>query len=71
MNTDSGLSPQIPDFKFLENFELDKTNLWPALSESRSIKTEKEILLLDESARITQEAHKQVMKRAEPGMKEY
>lgn len=46
VNSDSGLSPEKPDFPFMTKLNLNLTDLFPVITESRVIKNESEIELL-------------------------
>ena len=71
-NTDSGLQAKAADFKGMAtNFKCDRTVLHPVLVECRVHKTEAELALLRAVNLVSSEAHKEVMRRARPGMSEF
>jgi len=46
VNSDSGLTTQIPEFKYLDGLKVDKDHMHDILAESRVIKNDEEILAL-------------------------
>ena len=70
VNSDSGLTTQIPEFKFLDGLKVDKVHMHDILAESRVIKNDEEILALKWAAQITTECHVNVMQNIKVGMRE-
>lgn len=70
-NTDSGAFHSGASFEGMDKFELDKTTLFPALSECRVTKTEEELKVMRYVIKISSEAHNIVMQNARVGMHEY
>lgn len=71
LNTDSGKMSREAVFEGIGNFEVDNSLLHPLIAECRVIKTPEEIRILKYANQISSAAHKEVMKRIRPGMKEY
>ncbi|XP_065178030.1 xaa-Pro dipeptidase-like isoform X2 [Sycon ciliatum] len=70
-NTDSGSTCRAAAFDGIGDFKTDYTMLHPVISECRVIKTNQELEILRYCNRISSEAHKTVMSKIRPGMKEY
>ena len=70
VNSDSGLTTQIPDQKYLEGAKVDKETMHDILSESRTVKNDEEILAMRWASQITAESHVNVMKNGKPGQRE-
>uniref|UniRef100_A0AAG5DET8 Xaa-Pro dipeptidase n=1 Tax=Anopheles atroparvus TaxID=41427 RepID=A0AAG5DET8_ANOAO len=70
-NTDSGNVAKPAYFKGIEKFAVDTDSLFPVIAECRVIKSPAEIEVLRYVARVSSEAHKEVMKAMRPGMHEY
>eukprot|EP00112_Aurelia_sp_Birch-Aquarium-sp1_P008875 Seg199.10 transcript_id=Seg199.10/GoldUCD/mRNA.D3Y31 product="Xaa-Pro dipeptidase" protein_id=Seg199.10/GoldUCD/D3Y31 len=70
-NTDSGLTTKEAAFDGISNFVVDNKILFPEITECRVIKTPEELRVLRYTNKISSEAHKEVMRRIKPGMKEY
>lgn len=70
VNSDSGLTTQIPEFKFLDGLNVDKVHMHDILAESRVIKNDEEILALKWASQITTECHVNVMRNIKAGMRE-
>ena len=70
VNSDSGLTTDIPEHKYLDGLKVDKDYMHDILAESRVIKNEEEILALKWASQITTESHVNVMKHTKPGMRE-
>ena len=70
VNSDSGLTTQIPEHKYLDGLQIDKDHMHDILAESRVIKNDEEILALKWASQITTEAHVNVLKNIKPGMRE-
>jgi len=71
LNSDSGLMTKEAAFDGISNFKVNNTLLHPEITECRVIKTPEELRVLRYVNRVSSEAHKEVMKRIRPGMKEY
>lgn len=71
VNTDSGNVCKEASFEGISQFQVNNTILHPEIVECRVIKTDLELEVLRYSNRISSEAHKEVMKAAKLGMKEY
>ncbi|XP_055538050.1 xaa-Pro dipeptidase isoform X1 [Wyeomyia smithii] len=70
-NTDSGLQAKPANFSGIEKFVVDSDILFPVIAECRVIKSPAEIEVLRYVARVSSDAHKQVMKQIRPGWHEY
>ncbi|XP_058835556.1 xaa-Pro dipeptidase [Topomyia yanbarensis] len=70
-NTDSGLQAKPAYFQGIEKFIVDSDILFPVIAECRVIKSPAEIEVLRYVARVSSDAHKQVMKQIRPGWHEY
>lgn len=70
-NSDSGKMSKEATFSGIENFKVDHSILYEVISECRVFKTPFELEVLRYANRISSEAHKEVMRRIRPGMKEY
>lgn len=70
-NTDSDLYHVPATFKGIENFTVDKEFLFPILRECRVTKTPRELEVMRFAAKISCDAHSEVMKHVRPGMVEY
>ncbi|XP_054725029.1 xaa-Pro dipeptidase-like [Uloborus diversus] len=71
VNTDSGKETQEAVFEGIADFRVDNKVLHPAMAECRVFKSPLEIEIIRYANRISSEAHKEVMRRIRPGMKEY
>lgn len=71
VNTDSGLTTKEAVFDGISDFTIDNQILFPDFAECRVIKTPEELRVIRYTNKISSEAHKEVMKRIKPGMKEY
>jgi len=71
VNADSGSTAKDAHFAGIENFNVNKERLFADIVECRVIKTKAEIEVLRYVARVSSEAHKQVMRHIQPGMREY
>ncbi|XP_068153276.1 xaa-Pro dipeptidase [Drosophila tropicalis] len=71
VNSDSGLTLQPPEFAGKDKYETDCELLYPILSECRVIKSQEEIEVLRYVARVSSNAHIEVMKFLRPGHMEY
>ena len=60
-----------PDFPYLNNFKLNKEDLYEVLNECRVHKDETEKMLMRHINRLSSEAHIRVMRSCRPGLKEY
>ena len=70
-NSDSGLHSKEATFDGIDEFEVNREILHHAICDLRAIKTEEEIEVLRFAARISSQAHKEVMRKIRPGMQEY
>lgn len=71
LNTDSGKITREAAFDGIGKFKVDNKLLYPEIVECRVLKTKEELQVLRYTNRISSEAHKEVMRRIRPGMKEY
>ncbi|NP_001089413.1 peptidase D L homeolog [Xenopus laevis] len=71
VNTDSGSVCKEASFEGISEFSVNNTLLHPEIVECRVFKTDMELEVLQYTNRISSEAHKEVMKAARVGMKEY
>lgn len=67
-DSDSDLETLYPTFSYLSKYDVDKTELFPLISNLRAIKTADEIEIMRYVCRITSEAHKRVMRHSKPGL---
>lgn len=67
VNSDSGLTTQIPEHKYLDGLNIDKEHMHDILAESRVIKNDEELLALKWATHMTTESHISVMKNIKPG----
>jgi len=70
-NSDSGLVIQPATFEGIEKYAVNKDLLYNVASECRVIKSPAEIEVLRYVAKVSSDAHKQVMKAVKPGLYEY
>lgn len=70
-NTDSDKFTKEAVFNGIGNFTVNSKILFHEISECRVFKTKMEVDVIRYSNLISSEAHKEVMKRVRPGMKEY
>ncbi|XP_063293730.1 xaa-Pro dipeptidase [Pelobates fuscus] len=71
VNTDSGSVCKEASFEGISQFSVNNTLLHPEIVECRVFKTDMELEILRYTNRVSSEAHKEVMKAARVGMKEY
>uniref|UniRef100_A0A671RBB5 Xaa-Pro dipeptidase n=1 Tax=Sinocyclocheilus anshuiensis TaxID=1608454 RepID=A0A671RBB5_9TELE len=71
VNTDSGSTCREASFEGISQFQVNNSLLHPVIVECRLLKTDMELEVLRYTNRISSEAHKEVMKRVKPGVKEY
>ncbi|XP_018418385.1 PREDICTED: xaa-Pro dipeptidase-like [Nanorana parkeri] len=71
VNTDSGSVCREASFEGISQFSVNNALLHPEIVECRVFKTDMELEVLRYTNRISSEAHKEVMKTAKVGMKEY
>lgn len=71
LNTDSGSTCREASFEGISQFQVNNSLLHPVIVECRLLKTDMELEVLRYTNRISSEAHKEVMKRVKPGVKEY
>ncbi len=70
-NSDSGKTTRCAAFDGISEFQVDHGVLHPVISECRVIKTEMELEALRYVTQMSADAHKMVMRKIKPGMKEY
>lgn len=68
VDSDSGLSVEEPSAEYLEGFNVDRTTLWPLISNLRAVKTPDEIEILRYVCRVTTEAEKIAARSAKVGL---
>lgn len=71
VNSDSGKTTRTAAFDGISEFQTDSKVLHPVISELRVVKTEEELKVLRYVAKVSSDAHMQVMRHIKPGMKEY
>lgn len=71
VNTDSGSVCREASFEGISRFSVNNTLLHPEIVECRVFKTDMELEVLRYTNRVSSEAHKEVMKAAKIGMREY
>lgn len=71
VNTDSGSVCREASFEGISQFSVNNTLLHPEIVECRVFKTDMELEVLRYTNRVSSEAHKEVMKAAKIGMREY
>lgn len=70
-NSDSDKETREAVFEGIGEFKVDNKTLYPVITECRVFKTPMELDVLRYINRISSDAHKEVMRRIRPGMKEY
>ncbi|XP_074645434.1 xaa-Pro dipeptidase-like isoform X2 [Tubulanus polymorphus] len=70
-NTDSDTIHPEATFDGIEKFKVNNTSLFPEMSECRVFKSAEEIEVLRHANKISSEAHRELMRRIEPGMHEF
>nr|XP_027227965.1 xaa-Pro dipeptidase-like [Penaeus vannamei] len=70
-NTDSGKTTREAAFEGISQFQVDNSILHDEIAECRVTKTEAELEVLRFASRVSAAAHKAVMRKIRPGMKEY
>lgn len=70
-NTDSKRRAKPAHFEGIDAFASEKALLWPAITECRVFKSDKELALLRFINTVSSEAHIAVMQHIRPGMKEF
>ncbi|XP_066968581.1 xaa-Pro dipeptidase [Macrobrachium rosenbergii] len=70
-NTDSGLITREAAFDGISQFRVDNTILHDELAECRVTKSKGELEILRFAANVSAAAHREIMRKARPGMKEY
>lgn len=70
VNSDSGLTPKLPEEEYYRGFKVDKELMYDILAESRVIKNDEEIVAMRLASKITSEAHVYVMRNTKPGQRE-
>ena len=71
IDSDSGLTPDLPKFSWLNDYKTNHDSLYDILCEARSIKSEEEVNILRFVNKISSEAHIRVLHNAKVGLKEY
>ncbi|KAJ9167927.1 hypothetical protein P3X46_019515 [Hevea brasiliensis] len=71
LNTDSSNFSNAAGFEGIEKFESDLTTLHPILTECRVLKSDLELAVVKFANDISSEAHVEVMRKIQVGMKEY
>ncbi|KNC76794.1 xaa-Pro dipeptidase, partial [Sphaeroforma arctica JP610] len=71
VNTDSGHTTMEATFDGIDQYKVDYERLFGDIGECRVIKTPQELEVMRYVAKISSEAHKQVMRKMQPGMMEY
>uniref|UniRef100_A0A6Q2YJ49 Xaa-Pro dipeptidase n=1 Tax=Esox lucius TaxID=8010 RepID=A0A6Q2YJ49_ESOLU len=71
VNTDSGSICREASFPGISQFKVNNTLLHPVIVECRLTKTDMELEVLRYTNRISSDAHKEIMKKVKPGLKEY
>eukprot|EP01134_Creolimax_fragrantissima_P006068 CFRG6068T1 len=71
VNSDSGHKTMEATFEGIDQYEVDGESLFGNIAECRVIKTEAELEVMRYVAKVSSEAHKQVMRKMKPGMMEY
>jgi len=71
VNSDSSKTTRPAAFDGMSQFKVDYDLLYPVISELRVFKTALEVEVIRYTNHISSEAHKEVMKKIRPGMKEY
>ncbi|XP_055352221.1 xaa-Pro dipeptidase-like [Paramacrobiotus metropolitanus] len=71
VNSDSGKTTKEASFKGIERFRVDSSLLYPEICECRLLKTVDEQEVLRYANKISSAAHREVMRKVRPGMKEY
>jgi Xaa-Pro dipeptidase len=69
VNSDSGKTTRTAAFDGISEFQTDSKVLHPVISELRVVKTEEELKVLRYVAKVSSDAHMQVMRHIKPGMK--
>lgn len=70
INKYSGVGPLTPEFEWLGKYNVNTTALYPTFNEVKLHKSEEELILLREAARIGSEAHVFVLQNVKPGINE-
>lgn len=71
VDSDSKMTPSLPDFPFVSSYRVDKEALYPVLCECRVIKSQKEIELMRLIGKVSSAIHVLCMRNNKPGLKEY
>ncbi|XP_076064477.1 dipeptidase C isoform X2 [Oratosquilla oratoria] len=71
VNTDSGLTTREAAFEGISRFNVDNEILHDQMAECRVTKTKAEIEVLRFAAAVSSAAHREMMRKIRPGMKEY
>lgn len=70
-NSDSGKRSREASFEGIQQFKVDNAILYPEICECRVFKTADELEVLRYANKISSAAHREIMKKVRPGMKEY
>ncbi|XP_077982170.1 xaa-Pro dipeptidase-like isoform X1 [Glandiceps talaboti] len=71
VNTDSGHTSRAAAFDGIHEFKTDYDLLHPEIMECRVIKTPQELEVMRYVNKISSDAHKEIMRKIKPGVKEY
>ena len=71
MNSDSKLRPRVPSLGYLKHYNINNTDLYEVLDESRVVKTAEEIKVMKYVCEISSEGHEEVLRKIGVGNKEY
>jgi Xaa-Pro dipeptidase len=71
VDSDSKLTPALPEFEFLSKHKTDKEVLYPILCEVRVIKSKKEIDILRVVGKVSSDIHILCMRNNKAGIREY
>jgi Xaa-Pro dipeptidase len=67
-DSDSGVETLHPTLDYLSKYSIDKSVLFPLISNLRAIKTHDEIEIMRYVCRVSSDAHLRVMRHAKPGI---
>ena len=70
VNSDSGLTTTIPQFKWLDDLTVDDSTMHDILAECRVVKSQLEVKMLELANDITSESHIWTMQQCKPGVRE-
>jgi Xaa-Pro dipeptidase len=69
-NSYSGKGPICPKFDWFSDYQINTADLYNVINETKVIKTEEEVDLMRNTAKVASNAHVFVMKNIKPGMTE-